>query len=341
MQDSPPMERGGTGETAEGTAGGRWSPDRLAFVVLTHRGDAHYARALLASLRHFYPDHRVLLIVDGDLDDRRLGRYPNVEVLRSADLARDVGLPLTGVLSKLALLYRSDAELYAYFDADSVMVGRLFDAEALAVDADFYAIDGTVLDLDDEAERARFARYAVDPERVRATVDPRFDLRHVSHFSGGHYIMRAGSIPPATLEANLDQLSGSYDKAKTFHFNDQSYLNWVVNRLAADGDLRLVTTRLGISGRDTVVDHPDVTWDAVVGRSLVEEAFIHYVGPSRHLRFRDHSFSDILTGFRERYYADLPRGALTRDEVDRIARLYARRARKRVDGLGARARRRP
>lgn len=326
MQDSAAMEE----DPPSPPARPAWTPDDVAFVVLTHRGDAHYARALLASLHHFYPEHRKLVIVDGPWVDRRMARYEAVEVLRSADLARDLGLPLTGVLSKLALLYRDDAPYYAYFDADSVLVGRLFDTEPLATEADFYAIDGEELDLTDEVDRARFARYAVDPERVRATVDPRFDLTRVSHFSGGHFVLRAGAIPPRTLEDNLGELSARYEKDKTFHFNDQSYLNWVVNRLAADGELRLVTARLGISGRDTVADHPEVTWPNVLARSVTSRSLVHYVGPSRHLHLRDHNFADVLVGFHRMYYEDLPPGSRQRDEVERIARHQVRRVQRRV-----------
>ena len=41
------------------TAEPTWTPDDVAFVVLTHAGDVHYARTLLASLRFFYPSHHV------------------------------------------------------------------------------------------------------------------------------------------------------------------------------------------------------------------------------------------------------------------------------------------
>lgn len=314
----------------------RWSPDNTSFVVLTHAGDVHYARALLASLRYFYPSHHVIVLVDGDLVDDRLGRWENYEVIRTSDLAESLDMPLTGVLSKLAFLYRNDSQYFCYFDADSVMIGPLFSAPELQASADFYAIDGSTIDLKVDENLELFKRYALDPARVRATIDPDFSMSSVRYFSGGHFILRAGSIPPALLEDNLNELSGSYEKDKVFHFNDQSFLNWVVNRLEADGEIAAVAVDLGIYGWRTAEEEPEVTLPSILDASIASKAFIHYTGPSRHLRFKDHNFPFVLEHFHREYYRDLPRWSRQMDETRRLARYQWGRVRRLPKALTAR-----
>ena len=97
----------------------------------------------------------------------------------------------------------------------------------LQVDADFYAIDGRAIDLRGRGEpRTVPTRYALDPARVRATIDSAFTMSSGTYFSAGQFIFRSGSILPSLLEEHLDELSGSYEKDKVFHFYDQSFPNW-------------------------------------------------------------------------------------------------------------------
>ncbi|MEL7209439.1 MAG: hypothetical protein AAGK32_14580, partial [Actinomycetota bacterium] len=104
---------------------GMWSPDDVAFVVGTYEQDVHYARPLLASLRHFHPDHEIIVLTDGPVARDELPDWAGVRVVESGEASAEAGLDLTDYLAKLNLFFWDEFDHYAYFDADSVLLRPL------------------------------------------------------------------------------------------------------------------------------------------------------------------------------------------------------------------------
>ena len=97
----------------------------IPFVTCTWSRDVHYAKALLGSIRHFYPDRRIIVIAERDLPRRdiaQIRRFPNAEVIPVMELIRRHKLYLVGLLNKLNLLFLPGVQRSIFCDADSILV---------------------------------------------------------------------------------------------------------------------------------------------------------------------------------------------------------------------------
>ena len=310
---------------------GMWSPSEVAFVTTTYEEDVHYCRALLASLRHFYPDHEIIVIVDGQLRADELPDWPGVRALRSADVARHIGLPLTGYLSKLALFWWDDFDAYAYFDADSILTTALFDRSLLAEPADIFLLGGSWVDLTDPAARARFAVSSLDVDRVRDELDSDFVCEQALSVMTGNFVVRPHDELTAVLRANVAHTSRRWESGPVLHHNDQSLLTYAVNKLLQN---EAITVRAGdhllLPRPEDESAWPDLTVDNVIAGSVEHPYVIHWSRPCRIGEFTDHAFGAVLAHFEREYYAATPNQSVERHRRRRIRRDLTRRARRRI-----------
>ena len=93
----------------------------IPFVTFTWSRDVHYAKALLGSIRHFYPDRRIIVVAERDLphhDIVQIRRFPNTEVIPVMDLIRRHKFHFVGLLNKLNALFLPGVPRVIVADAD-------------------------------------------------------------------------------------------------------------------------------------------------------------------------------------------------------------------------------
>ena len=100
----------------------------FGIVIACCRTDAHYAKACLASIRHFLGDIPVFILVDGPaspLDS--VAHLPGVRVMSNAQLrdARLKKLCRGWGHTKMAALWEAPFETFLYLDADTVVWGDI------------------------------------------------------------------------------------------------------------------------------------------------------------------------------------------------------------------------
>ncbi|HEX3407666.1 MAG TPA: hypothetical protein VHS81_10550 [Caulobacteraceae bacterium] len=277
--------------------------------------DGRFARTCVASVRHFYPEVPIRVLVGGPLEHGLADELTGHWDVRLADLPpRDYGWGFV----KLEPLFRPPGERFLVLDADTVMTGPVLDV-AKASDADMIVDD----ERQDEASARRlyFEWGKPDPDG-RPIQQPDF------LFNTGQWFGRSGVI-------RRDDFAGLVDwggakpmlvNPQVFKNGDQGVLNHVANRLAREGRLRVDRTPLlcwpghGLQG---------VTVDAIVARTAPARV-IHWAGfkGARHGRLPG---GEVLMYFERLYYAPLGGNTRRRLATLRHATAYGvRRFRDRV-----------
>jgi hypothetical protein len=296
------------------------------FVIMACRRDAHYARALLSSIRFFHPGHAVRVLTDGTLRPDAFRAFPDVTVCDGGAIGRDHGLDLPGFLGKLAA-FETDGPPHAVFlDADSLLVGPLLDRLVDTPESDFVILDGRELDLSVDANVALFRRYAFDPEVLRETIDPSFENRRILYFSSGQFLFRRGALRLSDV-APLRPHTSSTHAGKALFYGDQGMLNYLVNRRLTDARLNVGIASCTLYGKVDPRLHPDLTADAVLRGAYRAHSILHYTGPSRRVLLKSHNYGDVLERFARMYYERLPAGTRIADDLPLLTRQVWARAR--------------
>jgi len=255
--------------------------------------DARYTRICVASVRYFYPDAPIRLLVGGQLQAglaEELKRYWNVGL---ADLPPgDYGWGFV----KLEALFGPPGERFLVLDSDTIMTGPVLDAWT-GSDAPFL-FDAEEQSVED-AHRLYYNWEQIRPMDPKAR-PPAF------LFNSGQWFGTAGVLAREDFDEWLEwTLPRRLRYPKVFQNGDQGLLNYVVNQKHALEGLNVY--------RRTIMRWPGHSMQGLdadrVSDRLAEPLVVHWAGLKKP-RLRDMAGDDLLRFFEQRYYARLRFGAL-------------------------------
>ncbi len=257
--------------------------------------DARYTRICVASVRYFYPDIPIRLLVGGHLQRglaRELQQYWNVG---TADLPRgEYGWGFV----KLEALFAPPGERFLVLDSDTVLTGRVLDLWGQSCAP--FLVD------DEKQSEADVKRLYYDWEKVRETDPnagpPQFVINSGQWFGTAGVLTRDDFAPWVewTMPRRLRH-------PEYFMPGDQGILNYVLNQKAAIDGLRVERRQLmrwpghSMEGLDA----------ETVSKRAAAPRVVHWAGVKR-ARQRDMMGADLLAYFEKVYYQRLPVGGARR-----------------------------
>jgi hypothetical protein len=253
--------------------------------------DARYTRICVASVRYFYPDVPVRLLVGGRLQRGladELRRYWNVG---TADLpCGDYGWGFV----KLEPLFGPSGERFLVLDSDTVLTGQVLDM--------WDEFPAPFLVDDEQQSEADTKRLYYDWEKVRE-IDPnarppRFVV------NSGQWFGTAGVLARQDFEPWVEwTMPRRLRHAEHFMPGDQGILNYVLNQKATIDGLRIE--------RRKIMCWPGHSMEGLDAESVSKRAsaprVVHWAGVKK-ARQRDMIGADLLACFERIYYQRLPSG---------------------------------
>ena len=274
------------------------SPRRLidCVYIAASAADARYTRICVASIRYFYPEIPILLLVGGALQRglaAELRRYWNVGL---------VGLPIDGDYGwgfvKLEALFGPPGEKFLVLDSDTALAGPVLD---------LWHEDGGPFLVDDEKQSDDDKkRLYYDWEKVRS-IDP--SARPPDFvFNSGQWFGIAGVLTRDDFEPWLAwALPRKLRHPELFMPGEQGILNYVLNRKAA-------VEGLGVQ-RKEIMRWPGHSMEGLNAESIAKRTapplVIHWAGMKK-TALGHMVGSDILLFFERFYYTRVPVGTLRR-----------------------------
>ena len=104
--------------------------NKFGIVITCYRGDIHFTKGLLASIKYFCGDIPICLIVDGSFKIKNLGKaYNIVKVLRKENVQNEfLKNNCFGTrFSNLVAFYENPFERFLYIDSDTVLWGNILE----------------------------------------------------------------------------------------------------------------------------------------------------------------------------------------------------------------------
>jgi hypothetical protein len=258
--------------------------------------DARFTRICVASIRFFYPEIPIRLLIGGRLQQDLAAELFEYWGVGTAEVPT-VGDYGWGFV-KLEVLFGPPGERFLVLDSDTVLTGRVFD---------LWDDNGASFLVDDEAqseERAKTIYY--DWEKVRE-IDPRAQPPRFL-FNTGQWFGTAGIL---TREDFAPWLMWTMPRITTpanhFMNGDQGILNYVFNQKAALQGLR-VERRQIMSWPAYYMEGLDA---GTVSKGTAIPRIVHWAGLKK-ARQRDMLAADLLVFFEKFYYSRLPAGGMRR-----------------------------
>ena len=257
--------------------------------------DARFTRICVASVRRFYADVPVRLLVGGRLERglaEELKRYWNVEV---ADFPRrDYGWGFV----KLEPLFEPPGRRFLVLDSDTVITGPVL---SLVVDREDEFI------VDDEIQSAEGAR-AIYYDTAKASDEGRPIREPAFLFNTGQWFGKSGALSRELFKGLVDW--GPPPKlvnSRVFKNGEQGVLNFVINEQWRAGQIRVARVPLmrwprhGMQGLDV---------EAISTRTA-PPLVVHWAGMKTG-RQRDMIGADLLAYFEQIYYTRMRHGRCLR-----------------------------
>jgi hypothetical protein len=258
--------------------------------------DARYTRICVASIRYFYPDLPIRLLISGNLQrglSDELLRYWDV---RPADLASkgDYGWGFV----KLEPLFGAPGEEFLVLDSDTVLTGSVLD---------LWSDTRVPFLVDDETQsESDTKRLYYDWERVRK-VDPCAQPSRFV-FNSGQWFGTAGVLTRADFAPWVDwTMPRRLRHPEFFMPGDQGVMNCVFNQKAAVQGLQVERRRIMRWPAHSMEDLDAKT----VSRGTALPCVVHWAGLKK-ARQRDMLGADLLSFFEKVYYDRLPAGRARR-----------------------------
>jgi hypothetical protein len=257
--------------------------------------DARYTRICVASVRHFYPNIPIRLLVGGRLQRGladELQQYWNVG---TADLPRgDYGWGFV----KLEPLFGQPGEKFLVLDSDTVLTGQVLDI--------WNEFPAPFLVDDEKQSEAETNRLYYDWEKVRE-IDQ--DARRPEFvFNSGQWFGTAGVLTRDNFAPWLEwTMPRTLCHPEHFMPGDQGILNYVLNQKAATDGLHVERRQImrwpkhSMNGLDA----------ETVSKRVAGPLVVHWAGMKR-IRQRDMIGADLLAYFEKEYYQRLPAGKARR-----------------------------
>ena len=257
--------------------------------------DGRFTRICVASVRYFYPDARLFILVGGTLEpglSEELTRYWNVgfaEIPR-----RDYGWGFV----KLEPLFAAGSERFLVLDSDTVMAGTVLDWAA-ANEGDFIVDDET-------ATPERSAQIYYDCEQAARD---KLDVPKPGFlFNTGQWFGRAGKLRREDFDGLIAWgAPPKLCRPDIFKNGEQGALNFVVNEKSRRGEISVARVNLMV--------WPGHDMEGITARAIAERrtaaTIIHWAGLKK-ARLKDMTGSDVLNFFEREYYRRLPGGGVRR-----------------------------
>jgi hypothetical protein len=258
--------------------------------------DARYTRICVASIRYFYPEVPVRLLVGGPLQRGladELRRYWNVEITR---------LPAQGDYGwgfvKLEALFGRSGEKFLVLDSDTVITGPVLEKWRDS-HAPFLVDDETQTEADAKRIYYDWKNVSKIDSQARA---PEF------LFNSGQWFGTAGVLTQADFAPWLEwSMPRRTLPVGLFMNGDQGILNYVLNQKAAREGLCVE--------RRQIMRWPGHSMDGLKAETVSKRQalplVIHWAGMKKVL-LRKMIGADILLYFEKFYYSRLPGGLVRR-----------------------------
>ena len=298
-------------------------PSDTVFVTFACAKDVHYAKALLGSIRHFYPEHEIRVVLDDDVpktDAAQIERFPAVRIHRVGDLIHEHKINLKGLLAKLNVFFLPGVSSALVADADSILTGPVL--EGVDLKCDLNSLNSGLMDLSDPAQSAVFNRWAIDVEALEARGSVQLPLQ-CKFVQGSHFYVNVERFPKNLIFQLLPDMGYAHTASHLLRAGDQGFWNYIANLSDGLGLLALqtpVTLQVGVSPHR-------IEFDAV---SYLEQRvpkdiyFIHYVGFSRRYQRRHHEYATALKWGTRLYYDTFGHRTFLADEARRATRTLSR-----------------
>jgi hypothetical protein len=292
------------------------SPASVDFVTFACRKDVHYAKALLGSIRHYYPEHQIHVVLDDVTthDERQLARFPGVVVHRVGSLVEEHGLPLRGLLAKLNVLFLPGITRAMVADADSVLVGRVLDA--VRDDCHVHFLNAQTHDRSNQRHVETFDRWAIDLSELNRREGRSLSERFV-FAQGSHFFIDVARFPAPVLRRMLPDMSLVHTPSHMLRAGDQGFWNYLANFGNEFGIVTHhspATIQVGVAPH--IASYDDAAYFAEVEHK--QYWFLHYVGGSRTYLRRSHEYAAALQWATGLYYKRFGKAAFVRDEIARL-----------------------
>ena len=258
--------------------------------------DGRHTRACIASIRHFYPDATVKILVGGPLEpglEEELKTYWNVGL---ADFPR--GNWGWGFI-KLEPLFGPPGERFLVLDSDTVLGGDVLSSWA-ACEAPFL--------VDEETETESETHRLYYNWREVAKTDPQAQPPTFT-FNSGQWFGTSGILTREDFALLVDwsTMPPQLRIPECFMPGDQGVLNYVLNQKIAREQMPV--------GRRKIARWPDHGMEGFSEKTVAERSapplVIHWAGMKK-AWFGAMVGSDVLRYFERLYFERLPSGGLRR-----------------------------
>ena len=257
--------------------------------------DARYTRICVASVRHFYPDIPIRLLVGGRLQRGLVDELRQYWNVGTADLPRgDYGWGFV----KLESLFGPSGERFLVLDSDTVLTGQVMEI--------WNEFPAPFLVDDEQQSEANTKRLYYDWENVREIDQDSRPPKFV--FNSGQWFGTAGVLTRDNFAPWLEwTIPRTISPPGYFMNGEQGILNYVLNQKAATDGLHVERRQImrwprhSMSGLDA----------ETVSRRAAEPLVVHWAGMKR-VRQRDMIGADLLAYFEKKYYQRLPAGKARR-----------------------------
>ena len=285
--------------------------------VSCYKADYWLAEICITSIRYWYPQIPVSLIVDysaGAFDTRRVERAWDVDVV---PLERRV-LKFYG---RIEICFRPIAERFLYLDADIALAGPVF--ERLESHATDFLVSG---DMVDNPYAGWLKDLYYDYTRL-LEYDKEFTFPGFV-FNSGQFVGEAGMIHRSDFDGIIEWSSPPRILIpEVMWFYDQSVLNYMLPRLAQAGRITLSHCPFKRNPNDPTLN---VDLDAIKGKRG-EPYVIHWCG-IKSPRLSTFPKGEVLEFYQELFWERIGASRIVRqrETASRIATHYALRTKKRA-----------
>lgn len=257
--------------------------------------DSRYTRICVASIRYFYPDIPIRLLVGGRLQRGFADEVQRHWDVGTADLPRgDYGWGFV----KLEPLFGQPGEKFLVLDSDTVLTGQVLDI--------WNEFPAPFLVDDEEQSDANTKRLYYDWEKVRK-IDPNAQPPRFV-FNSGQWFGTAGVLTRDDFAPWVEwTMPRKLRHPGLFMPGDQGILNYVFNCKVALEDLRVELRQImrwpgySMGGLDA----------ETVARRTAMPLVVHWAGLKR-ARQQAMAGADVLAFFEKVYYERLPAGEARR-----------------------------
>lgn len=277
--------------------------NKIAIVITLSKSHVHYCKALIASINYFNPELQIIILKDGVFNTDFAKKNANVKVVDSKEVNKLHGLDLYILLNKLNILFLPqmgfDFDTFVHLDADSVLTNKIeykdFGTQ------DFFILQGNKINCNDEKSMKAISHYAFNPKDFQEYT---FNEDKLFYFSASHIAINKRIIPKLIqyLKIHRFELNKEFINDKRIRFNDQGFLNLMINYLSHTNQINVKLNNIGIYGKQKRDDFPKLTLNNIMNKIDTEVLFIHFTAPSRKVTMKAHNFGDILDFFLRNYY---------------------------------------